>query len=203
CPTCGMKLTRDDLSICSYCSAPLNLGAEQAKLTETMKRLGKMTEHKNYETAMAFAPPESREYQRGIGDQRRGRSLFGVAGALLLLSLISFGVGGPGVLLLVLAALSAGSGFWLGQRGKARCVEATSQPLLRRPALVRERRSETDFVGGRGETIYYFQLEFVDGGTGEFRAPGKGAAHEPLVNGNTGIAYSRGQTLLAFKILKV
>ena len=112
-------------------------------------------------------------------------------------------IGSGGLILLALAVLLIVGGIWIRLRGGRRCQSATEMPLLKRAALVHERRSETDFEGLGGKTVYYFKLEFVDGGGGEFRQPGRGAQFEPLVNGNTGIAYTRGQDLLGFKVLKV
>ena len=56
--------------------------------------------------------------------------------------------------------------------------------------------------GGRYSTVYFFELQFGEGG-GEFQFPGRGAHYEPLVPGNTGLAYTRRDVLLDFKILRV
>jgi hypothetical protein len=46
-------------------------------------------------------------------------------------------------------------------------------------------------------------MEFADGARGEFRFPGRGATFDLMVNGATGVAYSRGADLLAFKKIRV
>jgi hypothetical protein len=70
--------------------------------------------------------------------------------------------------------------------------------LMRRPALVSERRSETSIDG---QVNYYFTLRFDDGSEGEFDWPGQGTMYEPLSNGYTGIAYTRGARLIDFRRL--
>ena len=71
-----------------------------------------------------------------------------------------------------------------------------------RPAIVAERRSETHPEGRWGaRTTYFFTLRFDDGSEGEFIWPGQGLSNEPLTNGQTGIAYSRGTQLIAFRKL--
>lgn len=198
CPTCGMKIARDDLSLCSYCGAPVGLGEEKARISELQKRLGKMPDHKNYEAAMAWQPPESQAFVAGKNDQSRAKLVNGVAVVLIL-----WGAFAVNFFLLFLGFAALLGSAYLWRRGAQRCKEATTMPLLKRAAIVHERRSETAFQGATGETVYFFQIEFADGGQGEFRQPGRGAQFEPLVNGNTGIAYTRGQELLDFKVLRV
>ena len=76
-------------------------------------------------------------------------------------------------------------------------------PLLKRAAVVLDRRSETEMSGGEGRTTYYFVMEFADTARGEFRFPGRGATFDLMVNGATGVAYTRGADLLAFKKIRV
>jgi hypothetical protein len=73
-----------------------------------------------------------------------------------------------------------------------------AQLLLRRPAHVVVRRSE---MSPKGETSYWFMLRFDDGSEGEFRRPGLGTAYEPMANGYSGIAYTRGVELVDFRRL--
>jgi hypothetical protein len=75
--------------------------------------------------------------------------------------------------------------------------------MLKRASIVLDRRSETEIDGDMGHTNYYFTLEFADGASGEFRFPGRGAAYDLMVNGATGVAYTRGADLLAFKKIRV
>jgi hypothetical protein len=81
--------------------------------------------------------------------------------------------------------------------GVRRAAEA--RPLLRRPAMVVVRRSETDAESGG--TNYWFTLRFDDGAEGEFTWPGQGTSYEPLANGYTGVAYTRGAKLVDFRRL--
>ena len=60
-------------------------------------------------------------------------------------------------------------------------------------------------MGERGvdSTTYVFDLEFEDGSEGDFSYPGRGAAHDPMTRGTTGVAYTRRDHLLAFKQIRV
>jgi len=85
---------------------------------------------------------------------------------------------------------------------RARSSAGGGKPLLVRPAIVAERRSETNLEGHWGaRTVYFFTLRFDDGSEGEFKWPGQGLSNEPMTNGQTGIAYTRGQDLIAFRKL--
>ena len=76
-------------------------------------------------------------------------------------------------------------------------------PLLVRPAIVLDRRSETEMGYWNGRTTYYFTIELEGGIRGEFAYPGRGAQEEPYVNNLPGVAYTRGPTLLHFKHIRV
>jgi len=73
-----------------------------------------------------------------------------------------------------------------------------ARPLMKRPALVVLRRSE---MGVQGDSNYYFTLRFDDGSEGEFHRPGLGTMYEPMANGYSGIAYTRGADLVDFRRL--
>jgi hypothetical protein len=79
-------------------------------------------------------------------------------------------------------------------RGNAR-----NAPMLRRPARVLDRKSRTALSDEVGATTYFFQLRFADGSEGEFRLAGRGTMYEPPTVGASGLAYTRGDTLLEFK----
>lgn len=199
-----MKITRDDLSLCSYCGAPVQLGEQKARISALQKRLGKMPEHKNYEAALAYQPSESELYLAGMRD--KGIARWWIFATVATAAWAIYLIVSSGTLLnlpLPLSVVSLILTFKYAARGSKACEEASSMPLLKRVAIVHERRSETTYKGSKGKTAYYFQLEFADGGKGEFRQPGKGPQFEPLVNGNTGMAYTRGQELLEFKVLRV
>ncbi len=207
CPTCGAKIARADLSICSYCLTPLSLGNERKpRDSATAQRLTKMREHPEFKAAEAWDPPEGLEYRRAARRQSLGLTAFVIGGACAVYAALrSSGSSAaellssaPGIAAIVFAA--CGIALWIlgaRERGRIRAL-----PLLKRPALVTSRRSET-FVDGGGQTIYSFTLEFEDGAEGDFRFRGLGASHDPLVAGNLGIAYTRRETLLAFRLIRV
>jgi hypothetical protein len=199
-----MKIARRELSICSYCSAPIGVGGAGASADSAVaQRLGKMKEHKDYAAAMAWHPPEEVEVEQARRRARRALWLGALAAGLLAWGLSS-ARGAPLARPPIWAAAAVGG---LAALLAARCARTTwrarSMPLLRRAALVKNRRSETSPSGGRFSTVYFFDLEFEDGGGGEFRFPGRGAHYDPLVPGNTGIAYTRRDVLLEFKSIRV
>ena len=207
CPNCGAQLKRADLSLCAYCAMPLAMGGRASVADdETTQRLKRMREHPNFPAALALVPPDP-EIERAVASRRnRGLALViaglaWLAGVLLVQALRS-GVdllspwlwATHGLLLIGFARIASA--------GLARRAAGSGKPLLVRPAIVAERRSETDAEGRWGaRTTYFFTLRFDDGSEGEFKWPGQGLSNEPLTNGQTGIAYSRGVQLIAFRKL--
>jgi hypothetical protein len=204
CPTCGAKITQAHLSLCAYCGSPLDLGSGRSKVDRaTLRRLAAMREHADFAPALAWDPPEGPEAR---ADRRRAAlGVLGAASGVVLAGLgawLALGAGRPlGWVALALGAGLTGPAAVAAAGAARRLRERLALPLMKRPAIVVGRRSETE-VAGAGRTTYFFELEFEDGG-GEFRYPGRGANHDPLVAGNTGVAYTRRQELLAFHPIRV
>lgn len=205
CPTCGAKLARQDMSNCPYCSTPFALveqKATQAGPSPFQERLARMAEKDEYREGLTWDPPESEDWYR---ERRRGRggSLLVVIGSAALgqgfrasaewFTRPSFWIG----------ALAVTVGLFLALRSSRRRAALTRLPLLRRAAIIHDRRSTTEMKGSRGETVYWFTIEFADGSSGEFRFPGRGPSFDLFTNGVTGLAYTRGAELLAFKRIRV
>ena len=202
CPTCGAKRTRPDSTLCAYCATPFDLvGQARSEDGENpnLARLERMKEHKNFEEAMSWQPLESFEYQDAELRVKRGRSLL-ILGAVLLGASVPMGIV---AWLAPLAAVALITGMALMVRAKGVQSEILKLPLLKRPAIVLDRRSETAMGFWSGTTIYFFELEFADGSGGEFRWPGRGIDHAPLATGATGIAFTRGNSLLGFRAIRV
>lgn len=201
CPNCGAKLPEQPLSLCSYCAMPLDL-AEGAGKRETKHtaRIQKISQHDDYAEAMELTPPESHRWQQGWRMVYRGR-------VLAVVGLLALGVDrivGSGTLAMaILAALVILAGVWQVVRGKQLQAQETRLPVLKRPALITDRRSDTTLRGWGGETKYHFTIEFEDGGVGEFGMQGKGVNEEPYTTNLPGVAYTRGETLLHFKHIRV
>ncbi|MCY2958770.1 MAG: hypothetical protein NTY35_01290 [Planctomycetota bacterium] len=200
CPTCGAKLHRTDLSLCAYCATPLSIADAPGRVDdETIQRLKRLREHKSFAAAMEFTPLD-RE-----AEVVRGRRL--TLGTLVLLVAVAPALalawtltrGGMWIPWAVAAAVPALVGIGILASRSGLRTRAETRPMMRRPALVVVRRSETDSeVGG---TNYYFTLRFDDGSEGEFLWPGQGTSYEPLSNGYAGIAYTRGAKLVDFRRL--
>jgi hypothetical protein len=203
CPTCGAKRTRPDSTLCAYCATPFSLVGGAAKAEQDgppphLARLARMPEQPGFAEADVWVPLESYEHQQLDAVKRRGFVLAG-AGALLAgvtaLWLAAWVYALAGILVAAGLALSADAA-----RKQARIL---ARPLLKRPAIVTDRRSETAMGYWNGQTTYYFDLAFADGSEGEFRWPGRGVDHAPLVTGATGLAFTRGDTLLGFHAIRV
>ncbi len=170
--------------------------------TALMKRLAKMRDHKDFEKANEHVPPTEELLQQAAADTRAaGLWLIGTIVAAML-----FVSSGTILFKIVLTALGlyfvtrAVKHFMSAQAARGSVV---STPLLRTPALVADRRSETTSNWFGGRTIYYFRLELEDGTAAEYRYPGRGVQDDLLVKGMTGVAYLRGDTLIAWKTIKV
>ena len=210
CPQCGSKLPDIPVSLCPYCASPLETAADKRRLESVnASRIGRVLEHDTYEGALAWDPPEGQDWY----DAAR---LVWWSGPLLSLALaalagaLGFGLSaghslsdGLSVLLFLVSAFALFMGMRLRGRGKARQNAAVARPLMKRAALIVDRRSETEISGWSGRTTYYFTIEFEDGGVGEFRFPGLGAQEDPYATNLPGVAYTRGTDLLRFRHVRV
>jgi hypothetical protein len=202
CPNCGAKLHRQDLSLCAYCATPLTLGgAISTEGDETAQRVARLRENPKFAAAMSFTPsdPEERNRAKGVRMLAWARFFFGIA--IFTFAVVRDGgfpaTTGP----IVFAGLSVAAGFLVLALARVVRKRGSDLPLLRRPSIVIVRRSETRERRGPGATVYYFTLHFDDGSEGEFQWPGQGTLYEPMPNGTTGIAYTRGDRLIEFKKL--
>jgi hypothetical protein len=202
CPNCGAKLHRQDLSLCAYCATPLTLGGKiEVAGDETAQRLARLREHAAFATAMAWTP-------RDPEVELRAENLRAKAWLVLVLSIAALGAStffnrsiAEVNVLMVAAGLALLASLAMFAWSTAARRRSPALPLLRRPALVVNRRSTTSEKGGIGATIYYFTLHFDDASEGEFRWPGQGTLYEPMPNGTTGLAYTRGERLIEFRKL--
>jgi hypothetical protein len=201
CPTCGARLARQDLSLCSYCASPLSLGGGAVETDQaTRERLERMREHADFAEAMAWVPADPPPVARARRDLLR-------AGVLALASLAAGAAAGlalePGAAataLRVAAGLALVAAAVLAARGARLASRWRGVPLVRREAIVTDRRSVTS---PRGHTVYFFGLSFADGSGGEFGFQGRGSHHDLLTQGNTGVAFLRGTLILDFKRIRV
>jgi len=208
CPACGAKIARPELSLCSYCATPLGLDKDRdSEPTEVMQRLKRMEQHKDYAPALAWEPPDELEDPRIRPLRARASVLFLIGCLLGVAALLRWVLpgGSDSRLALVLAALGVLLVLVsLFRRWTAQRLLSTARgfPLLKRPCLVQGRGS---VIGERetAATTYMYDLEFGDGSQGDFGYPGRGASHDPMTKGSTGIAYTRRDRLLAFKVIRV
>lgn len=202
CPNCGAKIHRQDLSLCAYCASPLSLGgAIDTKGDETAQRVARLREHASFASAMAWTPRDPEDQQRAKGVRMLAWAMFFCGIAIFTFAVAQEG-GFPSARMPVLfSGLAVALGILLLMASRVLRKKGSTLPLLRRPCIVVVRRSETLQRGGVGATVYYFTLHFDDGSEGEFRWPGQGTLYEPMPNGTTGVAYTRGDRLLEFRKL--
>lgn len=207
CPQCGTKLPDIPVSLCPYCASPLETAADKKRLESVnASRIQRVKEHESFAEAEAWTPPESREWHQGARRMWWTVPTIAIGAALFALGVLPpFGRGfdAGGILLTLLAALAVGYGVALGVSGRAMQREAVALPLLKRPGLIIDRRSETAVSGWGGKTTYFFKIEFEDGVIGEFRFPGLGAQEDPYATNLPGVAYTRGPELLHFRHVRV
>ncbi|MAF64479.1 MAG: hypothetical protein CMJ84_02305 [Planctomycetes bacterium] len=205
CAGCGAKIPRT-VSICPYCVTPTQAAETTTEVAEaTRERLGRMQEKEEFALAMQWTPTEEETPHGPLRRRRRG-TLQLMATGLMTLCWPLFGDGPRAWLTTPLVILPLGLAA-LGLRNLMAARKARSAlnrgELVRRAARIASRRSETTVHRRHGETTYFFQVEFADGSSGEFAFPGRGATHEPLATGVTGVAFTRGQRLLAFERIRV
>lgn len=205
CPGCGAKIPTT-VSICPYCVTPQKSAVAKVgeEANPVVERLRRMKEKPEYELGLAYKPMEGPQLRAALASGRRGLALVMSGAVLALPALGRISDGRPiTIVQLVAGAALVGIGLFRGVRALTLRRQMLAKPLLVRPARVADRRSETEIHGATGLTTYYFELEFDDGSQGEFFYPGRGASEEPLTNGVTGVAYTRGPELLAFKRIRV
>ena len=183
CPTCGARLARPELSICAYCATPLGLGEVTREPTETMLRLGRMAQHEKYAEAMACEPAPEIEDLAATALGSRGLSAVGRAFCCW-----SWRCPGPGSSGVSSCTPGARCRAWPGPADRGRPVPVAGRaaahgPRARGAALQAPRAghqpAQRDLARRPGlPTVYFFQLEFADGSSGEFRYPGRGVNHD-------------------------
>lgn len=208
CPNCGAKLPEQPLSLCSYCAMPLGLEAPQAGPggeSPHAGRIARIEEHESYAGIRDTPPPESHAYYKGHTSIFRGRWLVAFGIAVLALGALTSSAGTAFLWSLpaLLAYALLGAGVVSIVRGTACCKEAQRLPVLVRPGMIVDRRSDTSIRGWTGDTTYYFTIEFADGVRAEFAYPGRGAHEEPYTTNLPGVAFTRGTQLLAFRHVRV
>ncbi len=206
CPNCNSRLPETPVSICPYCVFPLGTRTGETSVegeSPAHARILRVAEHAKYQETLAIVPPENREYQRGRLAIFRGKAALVVAVAVVALAALLVGGALAGYWLTWVGVAVAVLGVAWILKGRAACKRAVALPLLRRPSMILNRRSETEIRGWNGETTYYFELEFEDGTVAEFRYPGHGANEEPYTSNLPGVAFTRGTDLLLFKHIRV
>jgi hypothetical protein len=209
CPSCGARITRPELSLCAYCATPLAIGGPARTADEaTLKRLGRMGEHKDYAEALSWQP-NARDDAPGTMRRRRRGLVLATLGIVVVATVVAARASSG-----ELAGLLRSVPAWVGvavtavgllelSRAAALVQRVRAQPLLKRPAIVMDRRSVTTPTPTGSQTVYFFSLVFDDGSAGEFSFLGRGVHYEVPASGATGLACTRGARLLEFLRLRV
>ena len=203
CSVCGSKIVRQDMPYCIYCGNNFAMmdgsATDKRKETRNMARLAKMPEHEDFSAAIERDRGEGPEFDRWKRGARSGRNLIVIGGALAGAAIMlewSIGITAIGAVLIA-------TGLYRFVRNSKQQSVRLKMPLMKRPCVVTDRRSETEMEFTAGITTYFFTLEFDDGNEAEFRFPGRGYHTEPLSKGITGIAHTRGTELVEFEQVRV
>jgi len=184
----------------SGAAAPEASASATRRQTAVMRRLAKIRDHKDFPTAMEYVPPAEEDLERAAARIRGGAIGAGLGLVVLILGATGAISTALGIVLGVIGLAAGGHFLFHGWKLK----KATLQHgLVRICALVADRRSETTPTWLGGRTTYYFALQLEDGEKGEYRYPGRGTQDDLLVKGQTGVAFLRGGTLLAWKNIRV
>lgn len=207
CPHCGSKLPDIPVSLCPYCASPLETEEDRKRLESVnASRIGRVREHADFTASMEWTPPESTDWHTGGRMAWWAMPTSVVAVVILIVGVLpplgrGFDLGG--IFLTIVATGLLALATYLFSQGRTLQKNSISRPLLRRPGLIVDRRSETKIRGWGGRTTYYFKIELEDGVVGEFRYPGLGAREEPYATNLPGVAYTRGEDLLLFRHIRV
>lgn len=205
-----MKLPDREMSNCLYCNFPFEFveedDAKQRRSAVNQSRLQRVEEHPEFEGSVAAQPPRGAELNRAEEDCQRG----------FLTIVLGIGAGGIAfglakwllpefiqITIVVLAVITIFRGMLVLMRGSGQRKKLKALPTMARAAVIVDRRSQTEMGFWDGDTTYVFEIEFKDGVIGEFRWPGLGTHTGPYSTGITGVAYTRGNTLIGFKQLRV
>ncbi len=209
CKNCGTTLPDRPLSICPYCVMPIQSEGAPAGVdgeSPQAARIERVLQHDTYPAALDASPAETPTYWKAKGVVFRGKLLAGFGLALVVLGL-GLNLSDPAEVLTspiaILGVLAAVFGVTRVMRGNAAAAIAVEKPLLKRAGMILDRRSDTAVAGWSGHTVYHFTIEFEGGIVGEFRWEGRGTQEEPYVSNLPGVAYTRGDTLLGFKHIRV
>ena len=183
----------------------IEAASEEGVESPNAGRIQRIQEHEKYAGAMDFLPPEDPATLRGAQLIWRSRLLLVGGGIALALGLWTSGEGLGRFLNLwtVLGAAAIGFAIRLASQGSAMRKAALAAPLMKRPGIITDRRSETHIRGWFGDTTYHFTIEFEAGVVGEFSYAGRGPNADPYVSNLPGVAYTRGPRLLHFMHIRV
>lgn len=204
CSNCNARLPDTPVSLCPYCAMPILSGATPAAggaESPNAGRIARIRAHEDFADAEAWSPPEDVAHQEGARRAFHGKTALVAAAVLAVAGFLTSSTFANAAF--VLAALAAALGVWLIVTGAGMRKRALGFPLLRRPGLILDRRSETEIGTWTGRTTYFFTIELEGGVVAEFAYPGRGSHEDPYVNGLPGVAYTRGQTLLHFRHVRV
>lgn len=202
CPNCGALPARTASKFCEYCGTELPreeaapAPAPTSPFGDLDARFAAIQNHAELDQYMAYEPPTR---ALGIHTGLSIASLFVFAIAGLGIAVVLFGICPPlGFLPLALVIFG---GYALSKQ-LSRTSGSHSAPLERLPALVVDERTKVS--GGQqssAKTQYYATLQFPDGTRRELDAFGNVAGK--ITRGDMGIAYIKGEYLMAFGRLAV
>ncbi len=202
CPNCGARPTRTTSQFCEYCGTEFpRVQAEStppaSPFENIQARFQALGNHPGLSELMDYTPP-SRALRIHTGMSLAFLAIFAAAGLAIAVVFFSFC---PPIGFLPLAIVIFGGYAMSKQLSKT--SRAHSAPLERLPALVADARTKVSSgdENRSAKTHYYATLQFADGSRRELDAFSNVAGK--ITRGDMGIAYIKGEFLLAFGRLPV
>jgi len=203
CPNCGALPARAASQFCEYCGTELPSDPPQptapppSPFGDLQARFRQLENHPDLAELMDYTPP-SRALRIHTGMSLAFLAIFAAAG--LAIAVVFFSVCPPVGFLPLAIVIFGGYGM---SKQLSKTTRAHSAPLERLPALAADERTRVS-GGGQNQsakTHYYATLQFADGSRRELDAFSNVAGK--ITRGDMGIAYIKGEFLMAFGRLPV
>ena len=205
CANCGAAPKEGDAEFCSYCGTELPRRPEPARAAppspygDVQSRFVDLARHPDLPRAMRHTPSGAK-HLIGLG--------CGIAFSILFITVSMVIMGGMDLAeapfpFTLFPFLFVGIGLAIGIVSLVKLVSFSNSPLMRKPAVVVGERTRVSGGGNNSSasTNYYLTVEFENGRRKEYATDGRTVGI--VSEGDMGVAYLKGDVLLAFDRFRV